>query len=47
LISSRPSASVTTGCCGERKHALGLEEPGALQFFGLGGQSVEKATIHG
>ena len=29
------------------QHALRLEEAGALQVFGLGGQSVEKATIHG
>ncbi len=29
------------------EHALRLEEAGALQVFGLGGQSVEKATIHG
>ena len=29
------------------QHALGLEETGAFQVFGLGSQSVEKTTIHG
>ena len=29
------------------EHALRLEQPGRLEFFGLGGQSVEETTIHG